>query len=126
RLAGAAGAPIRCGAAIGTMDTRACVVRANVLRSARFDERLRFAGDALFGRNAIADGHRVVGCHHDILVHDSPASWAGELRKYPGIAPALVEDLRPLQRPEVLRFLPEHAHLLLPPRPGSLESASER
>lgn len=126
RLADWSGGAVRCGEPVNTMDTRAAAVRADLLRDRRFDTRLRFAGDAVFGRTARAAGARVVGCPHGVLSHDPPRSWSGELRKYRDVAASLVDDLRAIPRREVLRLLPEHAHLLLPPPPSAVAGARER
>jgi hypothetical protein len=123
RLSQWAGCELRCGAPIGTLDTRAAAVRAEVFHRRLFDTRLRFAGDALFGRTARAAGARVIGCHHEVLRHDPPQTWSAELRKYRRIAACLVDDLRALSRREVLQLLPEHAHLLLPPPSDTLATA---
>lgn len=126
RLAAWSGGAVCCGEPVNTMDTRAAAVRADLFRDRGFDTRLRFAGDAVFGRTARAAGARVVGCHHAVLSHDPPRSWSGELRKYRHIAASLVDDLRAIPRREVLRLLPEHAHLLLPPPPSAVAGARER
>jgi glycosyltransferase involved in cell wall biosynthesis len=124
RLAQWAGGPLVCRQPAGTLDTRAGAVRRQVLEALRFDERVRYAGDAKYGRQAIAAGFSVVGCHHEYLRHDPPTSWLGEYRKYRRIAAQLSLDLRELPRREVLRFLPEHAHLRLPATRRDLTAAA--
>jgi hypothetical protein len=126
RLTRWAGSDIRCGAPMGTMDTRACAVRAEVFAGGLFGEELTFAGDAVFGRRARRAGYRVVGCSHTIMSHDPPATWAGEFAKYRRIAATLVDDLRALPRRDVLHLLPEHAHLLLAPPDGLLRERRRR
>lgn len=123
RLYAWAGGEPRCGEAIGTVDTRACAVRRAVFDAQRFDLRLRYAADAVFGRRARALGFSVVGCHHDCVAHDPPRSWRGEYRKYRAVAGELRADLRALPRRDVLAVLPEQAHLLLPLRPGARRAA---
>jgi len=123
RLAEWAGGSLCCGAPIATMDTRAAAVRADVFNNGLFDTRLRFGSDAVFGRSARAAGAKVVGCHHEILSHDPPHSWSVELHKYRRIAANLVDDLRAIPRRDVLRLVPEHAHLLLPPPADVLSAA---
>ncbi|HEV2889852.1 MAG TPA: glycosyltransferase [Frankiaceae bacterium] len=126
RLSAWSGREPRCEEPLGTVDTRACAVRAEVLAAVRFDERLRHAGDAVFGRTARDAGYSVVGCHHACLAHDPPRSWLGEYRKYRAVATALAADLRALPRRDVLRLLPEQAHLLLPLRAGERRAAARR
>jgi hypothetical protein len=120
RLATWAGGNLACGTPIRTLDTRACVIRSEVFGGQWFDETLSFAGDAVFGRTALARGRTVIGCHHRVLTHDPPRSWRGEYAKYRLIARTLTRQLRAWPRRDVLRLLPEHAHLLLPPRAGQL------
>lgn len=125
RLAAWAGGELVCGHPIRTLDTRACVIRAVVFSEQRFDDTLSFAADAVFGRHARARGLTLIGCHHPVLSHDPPRSWRREYGKYQRIARTLTEQLRASPRRDVLRLLPEHAHLLLPPPHGRL-TASRR
>ncbi len=120
RLATWAGGELSCGRPIGTLDTRACVIRSEVFSDQQFDESLNFAADAVFGRLALARGRIVIGCHHPVLSHDPPRSWSSEYLKYRRISGTLTEQLRAWPRRDVLRLLPEHAHLLLPPPSGRL------
>lgn len=117
RLAVWAGGPLACGSPIRTLDTRACVIRAEVFSGRRFDETLSFAADAVFGRAALARGHTLIGCDHPVLSHDPPRTWRAEYVKYARIASTLTQQLRSWPRRDVVRLLPEHAHLLLPPPP---------
>lgn len=123
RLAAWAGGDLACGTPVRTLDTRACVIRSEVFGGHWFDETLSFAGDAVFGRAALARGRTVIGCDHPVLTHDPPRSWRGEYAKYMLIARTLTRQLRAWPRREVLRLLPEHAHLLLPPPAGRLTAA---
>lgn len=107
------GSPLRCGMRFGTLDTRACAIRAEVFQALRFDERIRYAGDAMFGRRAAAAGFTVVSCDHACISHDPPAPLRSELAKVKRTAGELATDLQYLPRAEVLRWLPEHAHLRL-------------
>lgn len=116
RLTAWAGGPVRCGASINTVDTRAAAIRAEVFETVKFDERLRIAGDALFGRKLSSLGGKIVGCHFPCLKHDPPASWGREFLKYARIAAMLQSDLRGYPRNEVYRFLPEHAPMRFPPQ----------
>ena len=118
RLAAWAGGPLVCGSPIRTLDTRACMIRSEVFAGQQFDETLSFAADAVFGRSALARGHTLIGCHHPLLSHDPPPTWRGEYAKYERIASTLTGQLRAWPRRDVIRLLPEHAHLLLPPPAG--------
>jgi glycosyltransferase involved in cell wall biosynthesis len=116
RLSAWAGGRLVCGGAIHTLDTRACVIRSEVFAAQRFNETLSFAADAVLGRSALASGRTLIGCDHPVLSHDPPRSWRGEYAKYVRIARTLTRQLRSWPRRDVLQLLPEHAHLLLPPR----------
>lgn len=126
RLRQWAGGPLVCGEPVRTMDTRACAVRAEVFGERLFDEELSFAGDAVFGREAVRSGRRVVACDHPVLSHDPPRSWLAEYRKHHRIAATLTRQLRAWPRRRVLQLLPEHVHLLLPPRPGQCAASRRR
>jgi GT2 family glycosyltransferase len=114
RLAAWAGEPLTCGGRAGTLDTRNCAVRVEAFTDlGLFDERVRYAGDALWGRRALAAGRTIAACGHVLVLHEPPVSWRSVWDKHAGIAEALCSDLRCLPRRDVVRFLPEHAHLLV-------------
>ncbi len=104
-----------CGAEVNSFDTRASGVRAAVFGRLLFEEKLRHAGDAYFGRQALKLGLSVVGCNGGSVMHADPKGYTAELRKAYHTARRAAEDVAKLPRKDLVTYLPEYAHLRLQP-----------
>lgn len=106
-----------CGTLVNMLDTRAAAISMKIFREHgyRFDSRVRHAGDAILARVLVRDGFTVVGCGQPNVAHEAPASWIGDSKKYFRVARRCTQDIRQLERKEVLALLPEHAHIRLTP-----------